>query len=156
MSNRNVVHTDSQRLAIRSQVNIASEILAPYWSIRSFVHHNPLHELEYLHFEEAVKRGQQLLGGRGYLANETYRRLFSRGRISVERIDELLTSIAKHDSITLGDRTVANIDVYRAHLLHEISAPAPENLSRILYRNSKRGTVLAPGNRLDSVLISQQ
>ncbi|MBX9725370.1 MAG: DUF2309 domain-containing protein, partial [Candidatus Obscuribacterales bacterium] len=152
MSKRNVVHSDSQRLAIRSQVNIASEILAPYWSIRSFVHHNPLHELEYLHFEEAVKRGQQLLGGRGYLANETYRRLFGQGCISLERIDELLASISKRESITLGNRTVADIDVYRAHLLHEISSPSYENLSRLLYRNSQREAIFALANRLDSVL----
>ncbi len=155
MSKLSVVYSDSRRLAIRSRVKIASEILAPYWSIGSFVHHNPLHELEYLHFEEAIKRGQTLLGGRGYLENETYRRLFGQGRISLNRIDELLASISKSDSITLGDRTVADIDVYRARLLHDVIAPSSENLSRLLYRDKHREEILALANRLDSVLTEK-
>jgi uncharacterized protein YbcC (UPF0753/DUF2309 family) len=46
--------------------------------MRSFVHHNPLRGLEHLHFEEAVRLGNQFLGGKGYLSNQMFREYLHR------------------------------------------------------------------------------
>ncbi|MDZ4838363.1 MAG: DUF2309 domain-containing protein [Candidatus Melainabacteria bacterium] len=145
-------YSDSQRLELQLQVNIASEILAPYWSIKNFVHHNPLHEIEYLHFEEALTRAQQLLGGRGYLENETYRRFYSQGRISSESIDTVLSSSSQGASVTLGSRTVAKFEVLRTHLLHGVSAPASENLYLLIDRSPQRENILKLANHVNAIL----
>ena len=76
--------TDVQRMELRSYVQLAGEVIAQYWPMRTFIYHNPLHGLEGLHFDEAVKRGTQLFGGRGYLSNEVFRNYFKSGRICQE------------------------------------------------------------------------
>jgi uncharacterized protein YbcC (UPF0753/DUF2309 family) len=58
---------ESRRMELRGIVHLAGEVVAQYWPMRTFVHHNPLHSLEYLPFEETVRRGKQFLGGNGYL-----------------------------------------------------------------------------------------
>ena len=55
-------------MEVRSYVQMAGEVIPQYWPMRTFIHHNPLHGLEGLHFDEAVKRGAHLFGGRGYLS----------------------------------------------------------------------------------------
>ena len=67
---------------IRQIVLNASEPIAPFWPMRTMVAQNPLHGLEYLPFDQAVRKGKDLLGGNGYLANEEYRQFFRNGRIT--------------------------------------------------------------------------
>ena len=50
--------TDAERMELRSHVELAGEAIAPYWPMRTFIHHNPLHGLEDLPFDQAVKRGE--------------------------------------------------------------------------------------------------
>ena len=121
-------YTEAQRMALRSQVKLASEIVASYWPMRTFIHHNPLHELETLRFEEAVGEGARVLGGRGYLPNEQYRRYYRGGRIRPSDVDAVLRPLAQGGSVGIGGREVTQLDVLRAHLLHGISAPADESL----------------------------
>lgn len=152
MSKQNVVYSDSQRLSVRSQVRLASNIIAPYWSVRTFVHHNPLHELESLHFEKAVMHAQKLLGGRGYLANETYRLLYKLDRINAKHIDEVLSTVTENVSVEIGRKSVSSIDVLRAHLVHGISAPFHENLSILLERHPEKEAILVLADRLKQVV----
>lgn len=65
--------TDAQRMELRSYVQLAGEVIAQYWPMRNFIHHNLLHRLE-----------TQPLGGRGNLNNEVFRRYFKSGRIRPE------------------------------------------------------------------------
>ena len=53
--------TDAERMELRSHVELAGEAISSYWPMRKFIHHNPLHGLEYLPFGQAVKSGEQLL-----------------------------------------------------------------------------------------------
>ncbi len=122
-------YTETQRMTLRSDARMASEILAPYWPMRTFVHHNPLHELERHSFHEAVERGHVLLGGRGYLPNEQYRRYYRDGPIRPGDVDAALRSRAREESVTIGSRQVSHLDVLRAHLLRGITAPDEDSLA---------------------------
>ncbi len=63
----------SRRMELHGVVGLVGKVVAQYWPMRTFVHHNPLHSLEYLHFEEIVRRGKQFLNGEGYLPSDMYR-----------------------------------------------------------------------------------
>ena len=59
---------------------------------RLFIHTNPLHSLEHLHFEQAVAEAERITGGRGYFPNEEFRRLYRSGRITAHDLHEALVS----------------------------------------------------------------
>jgi uncharacterized protein len=149
------VYSDTQRMTLRSQVKLAGEIIAGYWPMRTFVHHNPLHELETSAFDEAIQRARRLRGGQGYLHNEQYRQYVQRGRIRVDQIDAVLRAFALQPSVCLGEREVTHLEVLRAHLIHGISAPANENLERLCEREPERGLLTALMDRLEPVLAVQ-
>ena len=75
------IASETRRMELRGIVRLAGEVIARYWPMRNFVHHNPLHSLEYLPFDETVRRGRKFLGGQGYLSDETYRGYLRAGRI---------------------------------------------------------------------------
>ena len=50
---------------IRQIVLDASEPIAPFWPMRSMVAQNPLHGLEYLPFDQAVRKARTSLGEMG-------------------------------------------------------------------------------------------
>lgn len=83
-----------RKLWIRSLINVSAEPIPYFWPMRTFVHHNPLHELEELSFWEAVKEGERIFGGKGFLNREGYQHLMERGKIREEflrkRIEEFL------------------------------------------------------------------
>ena len=76
--------SSEERDQVRQIVLNASEAIAPFWPMRTMVAQNPLHGLEYLPFDQAVRKGKELLGGNGYLANEEYRQFYLNGRITKE------------------------------------------------------------------------
>ena len=69
---------------VRQIVLNASEPIAPFWPMRTMIAQNPIHGLEYLPFDQTVRKGRDLLGGNGYLANEEYRQFYRNGRIPKE------------------------------------------------------------------------
>ncbi|GAB6065937.1 YbcC family protein [Aquifex pyrophilus] len=85
-----------RKLYIRSLVNVSAEPISFFWPMRNFVHHNPLHELEHLPFEEAVKLGEKIFKGRPFLSRKDYVRLMEKGYIDREilkrKIEEYLSS----------------------------------------------------------------
>ena len=46
---------------IRELVSRSAEVIAHYWPMPPFAHHNPLHSLESIHFEDAVRVGRRRL-----------------------------------------------------------------------------------------------
>ncbi|MBH0208749.1 MAG: DUF2309 family protein, partial [Nitrospira sp.] len=119
---------ESTRMELRGVVRLAGEIIAQYWPMRTFVHHNPLHSLEYLPFEETVRRGKQFLNGDGYLPSALYRAYVTSGRIRVEHLDAALPPSASDRTIVLGPRSVTQKDVLRACLTEGICSPVREPL----------------------------
>ena len=75
-----------QQLTIRSMIYVAAEPVPYFWPMRSFIHHNPLHGLEGLSFEQAVEKGAKLFHGQGYLPRDTYQQYLRDGRVDQERL----------------------------------------------------------------------
>lgn len=127
------IDLESKRMELRGVVRLAGEIIAQYWPMRTFVHHNPLHSLEYLPFEETVRRGKQFLNGEGYLPSRTYRAYVASGRIRLEHLDSALQPLVGNREILLGSRRVAHREVLRACLTDGLSSPAREPLDDHLH-----------------------
>ena len=77
-------------LKIRSMVRVAGELLPFVWPMRNFIHHNPLHGLEHLPFEQAVARAAELVHAQGYLRRTDYQDLLHQGEIDHDIIAELI------------------------------------------------------------------
>ncbi|MBM3269181.1 MAG: DUF2309 domain-containing protein [Candidatus Sericytochromatia bacterium] len=134
---------DARRMELRGIVRIAGEVVAQHWPMRNFVHHNPLHSLEYLPFEEAVGLGRKFLGGRGYLSGDTYRGYLRSGRIRPERLDAALRRVARDEAVMVGDCRIAHGDALRGCLTHGLyenaaTAVADEALERELIERLAR------------------
>ncbi|HMU55335.1 MAG TPA: DUF2309 domain-containing protein [Nitrospira sp.] len=119
---------ESRRMELRGVVRLAGEVIAQYWPMRTFVHHNPLHSLEYLPFEETVRRGKQFMGGSGYLPGELYRQYVRSGRIRPEHLDDVLRPWTEDTRVAVGPRTVSHGEVLRACLTEGLGSPSVEPL----------------------------
>ena len=76
--------SDGQRIGLRSHVELASETLSFVYRMTTFIHHNPLHELEELPFFEAIRKAGALFGGRTAISSDEWRELYRSGRIDRE------------------------------------------------------------------------
>ena len=115
--------TDAQRMELRSYVQLAGEVIAEYWPMRTFIHHNPLHGLESMPFHEAVKRGAQLFHGQGYLSNDAMRRHVLSGRIRAEDLHAALEPLAVDKQVSFAGRPTSHLDVLSASMIHGIAEP---------------------------------
>jgi uncharacterized protein len=122
------INIETRRMGLRGVIRLAGEVIAQYWPMRTFVHHNPLHSLEYLPFEEAVRRGKQFMGGDGYLPSHIYRHYLKSGRIQSAQLDAALKPLVHDKHLAVGSRTVTHGDVLRACLAEGICTPVVEPL----------------------------
>ncbi|NIR48816.1 DUF2309 domain-containing protein, partial [candidate division KSB1 bacterium] len=95
---------------VRQMVLSASEPIAPFWPMRTMVAQNPIHGLEYLPFDQAVRKGRELLGGNGYLSNEEYRQFHRNGRITAKNFERAFSRVGpsadEKDFVEVGRRKV--------------------------------------------------
>jgi uncharacterized protein YbcC (UPF0753/DUF2309 family) len=145
-------YSETRRMQLRGMVLLSSEIISHYWPMRTFVHHNPLHNLENLPFEDAVRRGHQLLGGKGYLSNETFRSYVRSGRIRLDHIDAALKKLVQDEYVVLGRRNVSRLEVVRTHLLNGITAPGEEILDVQIKRRPDRTLIKTVADHLGPAL----
>jgi uncharacterized protein YbcC (UPF0753/DUF2309 family) len=113
-----VIPNESERIELRSLVNLAAEPISHYWPMKTFIHHNPLHGLEGLSFEKAIDEANRFFGGHGYLPNEEHRKFYNRDRISDESIKESLSEVSQNTMITIGKRELSHQEVLRAILIN--------------------------------------
>lgn len=127
-----------QREHLRSKVAHAAEILHEQGPIGTFIHTNPFHSLEHLHFEQAVAEAKRLTGGHTYLPNDEFRRLYRTGRITDHDVKEALVSHRSNEApktFAVGDeRTIDSYDVLRLHLIHGIDPLYTAHLSWQVHR----------------------
>ncbi|BAZ93483.1 UPF0753 protein [Thiohalobacter sp. COW1] len=83
-----------QRLRIRAMTYVAGEPIPFFWPMRAFIHHNPLHGLEHLPFEEAVAQGARLFHCRCQLPRRQYQAYLAADRIDRERLQAAVTAFA--------------------------------------------------------------
>ena len=69
------------RLKIRAMIHVAAEPIPFFWPMRTFIHHNPLHGLEHLPFEQAAHQGAELFHGRAFLPRRAYQRYLAEGKV---------------------------------------------------------------------------
>ncbi|MBA3855896.1 MAG: hypothetical protein C0507_03205 [Cyanobacteria bacterium PR.3.49] len=132
---------------VRDLVHRASIVLAHYWPMTTFVHHNPLRSLETLPFHDAIRVARRFIGGRGYLLNEQYRQLVRTGRIGYEQLDAAIRSIARDEHVDIAGRKVSHFDVLRAHMLVGITAPSDDMVEALVDRASISQEVLQLAQR---------
>ncbi len=152
MDGGRVPYTEAERLALRTHIMLAGETIGSYWPMRTFIHHNPLHGLEYLTFEQAIQRGQQFLGARGYLPNDVYREFYREGRIGPAHVDAVLAPLAQDPPLTIGARPVTHLEVLRAQLVQGILAPTADCVEALVAGSSDQGLLTALAGRLQEVL----
>ena len=119
--------TNAERL--RVIVAEACRPIGPYWSMKTFAYYNPLRDLEYLPFAEAIGEAQHLIGGNGFLPHEEYRQLFHQGRITQGAVERALRRVGpalpSQASVQIGGHTIHVSDVWRIHLIHGIEELNP-------------------------------
>jgi hypothetical protein len=128
---------ETRRMELRGVVLVAGEVIAQYWPMRTFVHHNPLHSLEYLPFEETVRRGRLFLGGQGYLSGDTYRAYLRSGRIRVHHLEEALGDRAQY--VPMSDPAGADRDIgtYCAPVSRTACPPRFRNRSTLCWSRTR-------------------
>jgi uncharacterized protein YbcC (UPF0753/DUF2309 family) len=143
-------YSEAQRSELRALILLASEVIADYWPMRTFVHHNPLHGLEYLDFEEAVSRAQRLFDGKGYLPVSIFREYFSSGRILPEQLDAALKARTENRHVRLGAHDVTLGAVLRACMVQDLSPPPDDRVAVLLERHPERNAIKSLANHLTS------
>ena len=146
------INIETRRMELRGVIRLAGEVIAQYWPMRTFVHHNPLHSLEYLPFEETVKRGRQFLGGNGYLPSHLYRESLRSGRIKLRHLDAALALLVHDKQVTVGSRAVSHGEVLRACLVEGLCTPTEEPLEAHWDHDPHHQLVESLAERLASVL----
>ena len=142
------LYSESQRMQLRALIRLASDVVSYYWPMRTFVHHNPLHGLEDLRFEEAVQIAHKTLGGQGFLSNAEFRDYVRVGRILPRHLDVILQPMAQLDQVRLGIREISHLDVLRACLLGDTAAPPSDSFDSQLARHPDRNTINNLAGRL--------
>jgi len=97
--------TLGQKLSIRSMMYVASEKIPFFWPMRTFIHHNPLHGLEDLPFEQAVQEGKRLLHGRVFLRRPIYQHYIEQGKVDIQ---DLQSQVSK---FVTARHTIPGIDL---------------------------------------------
>jgi uncharacterized protein YbcC (UPF0753/DUF2309 family) len=113
--------------ALQQQIEEAVEPVSQFWPMRTFVHHNPIHGLEHLPFDDAIREAKHLFGAEGYLPNDEYRGFYQSGRITEQSVDRAFAHIGpKADGkVSLGSRAVTAAEVQLIHFLHGVNALEP-------------------------------
>ncbi len=139
-------------MELRSLVHLAGEAVAPFWPMRTFIHHNPLHGFEHLEFSEAVQRGEHLFGGRGYLPSAMVRKLLFRGRIGERELDAVLRTRARDEVVELAGRKLSHQDVLHVLLVHGPSAPDVQQAEQAATRAADRDLLESLARRLEPII----
>ena len=126
----------------------SSEVIAHYWPMTGFVHHNPLHDLISHPFHEAIRISKRFTGGEGYLPNHYYREFVKSGRITSGQVDAALNTVSGDGEVEIAGQKVKHFDVLRAHLLEGISAPAEDTIEATVNRSAHSAQIRALAKRL--------
>ncbi|MBF8258573.1 MAG: hypothetical protein HW377_947 [Actinobacteria bacterium] len=128
--------TDDHRQRLLAAIALASEAVASFYPMRTFIHHNPLHGLEHLPFDEAIRKARKLTGGNGYLSNEEYRGFLADGRIDRGDLMIAIRRLAPGfvERQPAGGRMIDPVDVLGIHMAAGIDPIEPEAFRDLVHR----------------------
>ena len=98
---------------LQHQIDEAAEPVAQFWPMTGFVHHNPIHGLEHLPFDEAIREAKHLFGAEGYLPNEVYRGFYRDGRIRERSVERALRRVGPGRDDAATDQTPGSTSIPR-------------------------------------------
>lgn len=78
-------------------VYVASEPIARFWPMRTFIHHNPLFGLEHMPFARAVEQGTLLFRGQGYLSRQAYQNYRSEAKVHDQALHRYVRDFLDHN-----------------------------------------------------------
>ncbi len=99
--------------------------------IGTFIHHNTLHGLQHLPFEQAIDESRTVVGGHGYLSNEEFRSAYAGGRIDDDDIADALAVAGTGSGEPLASvrgRAITADEVRRVQLVHGVADLPPGRL----------------------------
>jgi uncharacterized protein YbcC (UPF0753/DUF2309 family) len=133
-------------LSIRSMVYVSAEKVPFFWPMRAFIHHNPLHGLEHLPFDEAVEKGAKMFHAQGFLQRRSYQNYLQQEVVdigslkqSIERFavdrqqnlpidlaEWLLCDLTENKVSTVNDTELATVGDIHAAIQGNLRESAPE------------------------------
>ncbi|MDJ0622786.1 MAG: DUF2309 domain-containing protein, partial [Desulfocapsaceae bacterium] len=126
----------------------SSGVIAHYWPMTGFVHHNPLHDLISFHFHDAIRISKHFTGGDGYLPNEFYRGFVKSGRITSKQLDDAIKAIAEDVEVEISGQKISHFDVLRAHMLNGITPPSYDTAEATVDRADNSTQIRAMAERI--------
>jgi uncharacterized protein YbcC (UPF0753/DUF2309 family) len=117
-------------------IDSLAHLLPAQGPISIFIHHNTLHALEHLPFEDAVERAADQLGCQPFLSEPRYREKLASGRILASDVDFLLHEQLGSDAGLDVAGAATRFDLWRAVVLHGIPTASGRELSWILEETS--------------------
>jgi uncharacterized protein YbcC (UPF0753/DUF2309 family) len=127
-----MLHDASSPDDLAQLIDQLAHLLPAQGPISIFIHHNTLHALEHLPFEDAVERAGTQLGREPFLTESRYRDKLASGRIRARDVDALLRDQLGPDAAQDVAGTGSRIDLWRAVVLHGIPAATGRELAWIL------------------------
>lgn len=128
------VESESQTIVhlIEEAIHHAAHLLPAQGPITVFIHHNTLHALEHLQFDEAVKQAAELFGGQPYLSESRYREELASGRISSHDINTVLMDSLGEYADTFIGVLGTRFSLRRATLRHPMHTVLPNQLEWVI------------------------
>ncbi len=125
--------TDAIRAEFQQMLDHMGHILPAQAPLNDFVHHNTLHGLQHLDFNQAVKQSKQITGAYGYQSAAIFRQYYQQGRINDADLDTILnadkTLQADKVFIKAEQGTLYQRDIYKVALLHPIKSITSSQLA---------------------------
>src|SRR3954452_21119049 len=101
--------SDSELGHLQEVIDHAGHLLPAQGPITVFIHHNTLHALEDLPFNEAVKKAESVFGCQPFLSEDRYHQELARGRIRFSELREVL-------ELDLGPRAGQEVPCFGSRL----------------------------------------
>jgi uncharacterized protein YbcC (UPF0753/DUF2309 family) len=133
----------------------SSRVIAHYWPMTGFVHHNPLHDLISHSFQDAVRISKRFTGGEGYLQNKYYREFLKSGRITAQQLDDALSAVAGDDVVEVAGQKISHFDVLKTHMLEGISSPAKDTIEATVNRAVNSSQIRGLADRVTAKVVEQ-
>lgn len=89
-----------------TSITDATKFLPKYWPLTMFVHHNPLHEFEHLHFKEALKIAQEIFDTNLYMEPSYYVELYKSGIIRKDVLERNIDQFLEEKGFKISNHKV--------------------------------------------------